>query len=239
MRNMMAEQEAGTVVKSQDAYGNWTNSKIWISEQETVRMSFARMQESTRKNGFGHSPALPQNVGQYGTYLVECKAAKIRALQRKIASKEAAANHQRPAVMKLYNGKQFDDGLSAVLGMPSAFNPIMVGPVLEHEQIDWPPASEYTKQREFYGNKAASLRQRAMWPFPRLNTPFHYDVIFPKGVTIPYGDRKMILAPRWDWISPLARRILYGNRDKNQIFVGQVRPIVAQLLNDIDSLDME
>ena len=84
--NALADFEAST--------GTWSYSKIWISEEERLRMNFSRMQERAHHAGLDKSPFLPQSVGEYAALLAEKKAAAAKSMRKKIQHSEEATQNR-------------------------------------------------------------------------------------------------------------------------------------------------
>ncbi|KKY31788.1 hypothetical protein UCDDA912_g08255 [Diaporthe ampelina] len=71
--------------------GSWSQSRIWFSEEERLRLNFARMQERAHHLGWDKSPFLPETVGEYAALLAERKAAEAKRIRKKIQQNEKAA----------------------------------------------------------------------------------------------------------------------------------------------------
>lgn len=71
--------------------GSWSQSRIWYSEEERLRLNFARMQERAHHLGWDKSPFLPETVGEYAALLAERKAAEAKRIRKKIQQNERAA----------------------------------------------------------------------------------------------------------------------------------------------------
>lgn len=71
--------------------GSWSQSRIWFSEEERLRLNFARMQEKAHHLGWDKSPFLPETVGEYAALLAERKAAEAKRIRKKIQQNEKAA----------------------------------------------------------------------------------------------------------------------------------------------------
>lgn len=64
--------------------GSWSQSRNWFSEQERLRLNFARMRERAYHLGWDTSPFLPETVGEYAALLAERKAAEAKRIRKKI-----------------------------------------------------------------------------------------------------------------------------------------------------------
>jgi hypothetical protein len=74
-----------------NSYGSWSQSRIWFSKEERLRLNFARMQEKAHHLGLDKSPFLPETVGEYAALLAERKAAEAKRIRKKIQLNEKAA----------------------------------------------------------------------------------------------------------------------------------------------------
>lgn len=70
--------------------GSWSQSRIWFSEEERMRLNFARMQEKAHHLGWDRSPFLPETVSEYAALLAERKAAEAKRIRKKIQQNEEA-----------------------------------------------------------------------------------------------------------------------------------------------------
>lgn len=68
--------------------GSWSQSRSWFSEQERLRLNFARMQEKAHHLGWDTSPFLPETVGEYAALLAERKAAEAKRIHKRIQQNE-------------------------------------------------------------------------------------------------------------------------------------------------------
>lgn len=219
-------------------HGNWSQSRIWFSEEGRLRLNFARMQERAHHLGLDKSPFLPETVGEYAALLAERKAAEAKRIRKKIQQNERVVQTQQdeetlvsqrsqlinancllfdealidelvqttprpPLQVQLFEGNMTTDGLSLVLAMETCFNEIPAD-APESERVDWPPDVEFKNWKSYRPRRPPGFARRrgsshrGVWPFPRTNIPLRPHDYFPNGV--PYSERKMILAPRWDWI---------------------------------------
>lgn len=82
-----------SVVDSESDYmnGRWSQSLIWYSEEERLRLNFSRMQERAHHLGLDKSPFLPESVRDYAALLAERKAAEVKRIRKKIQQNERAA----------------------------------------------------------------------------------------------------------------------------------------------------
>lgn len=220
-------------------HGNWSQSRIWFSDEERLRLNFARMQEKAHHLGLDKSPFLPETVGEYAAVLAERKAAEAKRIRKRIQQNERAAQIQQdeetlvshrsqlinanclffgealidefvqtrpppPLQVQLFEGNRTTDGLSPVLAMETCFNEIPAD-IPEFERVDWPPGVEFRNWKSYRPRPPPGFARRrgsshrGVWPFPRTNIPFRPNDCFPNN-KIPYSERKMILAPRWDWM---------------------------------------
>lgn len=247
------------------ARGSWSESRTWFSEQERLRLNFARLREKAHHLGLDKSPFLPETVGEYAALLAERKAAEAKRIRKKIQQNENAERIPRsevtmvshrsqlinanclffgealidefvqtspppPQQIELFDGKKARDGLSLVLAMETCFNEIP-NDTPESERVDWPPDAEF---RNWKGSRSRpppgfSRRRgsshRGVWPFPRTNAPFRPQDSFPNN-DIPYSERRMIFAPRWDWMPKFSKTI----PDESHI------PAASPLIADISLL---
>ncbi|POS71786.1 hypothetical protein DHEL01_v209818 [Diaporthe helianthi] len=226
--------------------GGWSQSRIWFSEEERLRLNFARMQEKAHHLGLDKSPFLPETVGEYAALLAERKAAEAKRIRKKIQQNEREARSQQdeetlvshrsqlinanclffgealidefvqtapppPLQIQLFEGNRMTAGLSQVLAMETCFNEIPAD-APESERVDWPPDVEFKNWKGFRPRPLPGFARRrgssyrGVWPFPRINVPFRPYDYFPKN-EIPYSERKMILAPRWDWMSRFSKML--------------------------------
>lgn len=120
---------------------SWSNSKVWISEEEKIRGRYSAMRTNAKHLGLENSPFLPKTPGEYAAVLAEKKADEAKKVAKKAQEKEEKVKVEQPL-----RGKNFGDGLSTVLAMDSAFNEI---PAYDNNTIDkyWPPAWAYFHQR--------------------------------------------------------------------------------------------
>ena len=227
-------------------HGSWSQSRIWFSEQERLRLNFARMHEKAHHLGLDNSPFLPETVSEYAALLAERKAAEAKRIRKKIQQNERAARIRQyeeamvshrsqlinanclffgealidefvqtapppPLQIQLFEGNRATDGLSSVLAMETCFNEIPAD-APDSERVDWPPDVEF---RNWKGSRPRpppgcarrrSSSHRGVWPFPRTNVPFRPQDSFPSN-DIPYSERRMIFAPRWDWIPRFSKTL--------------------------------
>lgn len=242
-----AQPSSGLLDSAYDlARGSWSESRTWFSEQERLRLNFARMREKAHHLGLDKSPFLPETVGEYAALLAERKAAEAKRIRKKIQQNEIAQRIPRsevtmvshrsqlinanclffgealidkfvqtspppPQQIELFDGKKARDGLSLVLAMETCFNEIPAD-TPESERVDWPPDVEFRNWKGsrprpppgFVRRRGGS--HRGVWPFPRTNVPFRPQDSFPNN-DIPYSERRMIFAPRWDWIPKFSKTI--------------------------------
>ncbi|KAI3390873.1 hypothetical protein diail_8462 [Diaporthe ilicicola] len=230
--------------EAKNAKGVWSQSRIWFSEEERLRINFARMQEKAHHLGWDKSPFLPETVGEYAALLAERKAAEAKRIRKKIQQNERAAqlrqdeeaivSHRCQLInanclffgealidefvqtapptqqqIELFKGKRASDGLSAVLAMESCFNEILTD-APDSERVDWPPDIEFRNWRGSRPRPAPGIARwrsnshRGVWPFPRTNVPYRPHDSFPNN-DIPYSQRKIVFAPRWDWMPKFAK----------------------------------
>ncbi|KAJ0124689.1 hypothetical protein J7T55_006030 [Diaporthe amygdali] len=224
--------------------GTWSQSRIWCSEEERLRVNFARMLERAHHLGWNKSPFLPESVGEYAALLAERKAEEAKRIRKKIKQNERVARLRREEEVmvshrsqlinanclffgealidqfvqkapppqqqiELFQGKKVVDGLSSVLAMESCFNEIPAD-APESERVEWPPDEEF---RNWRGSRPRpppgfarwrSSSHRGAWPFPRTNVPYRPQDTFPNN-DIPYSQRRMVFAPRWDWMPKFAK----------------------------------
>ena len=132
------------------------------------------------------------------------------------------------------------DRLSSVLAMESCFNAAPGAP--EHERVDWPPSAEFRSwkaSRPPPGPRWRSDSHRGPWPFPRVNLPFRPDETFDEGEEIPYGKRKIVFSPRWDW----APRFVKAREDESCMQAQEIsmtwlfvaNPVLADLVQEIQA----
>ncbi|ROW00551.1 hypothetical protein VSDG_03234 [Cytospora chrysosperma] len=234
------------------ATGTWSYSKIWVSEEERLRINFARMQENAHHTSLDRSPFFPQTPSEYAALLAEKKAAEAKRIRKRIQHSEETVQHRHDEVetetttqpqvqnMELLLGKKMKDGLSLVLAMESCFNEIP--DTAETEKVDWPPSSEFRSWKASQpppGKRWRSDSHSGAWPFPRINMPYKSDKsddISDNG-EIPYSKRKMVFAPRWDWAPRFVRMTdEEGHMPVSEIsmtWLFVVNPILADLVQDI------
>ncbi|ROV97102.1 hypothetical protein VMCG_07459 [Cytospora schulzeri] len=230
-----------------EATATWSYSKIWVSEEERLRINFARMQEKAYHSSLDKSPFLPQTASEYAALLAEKKAAEAKRIRKRIqhseehrhdeVEMETAMSAVHKFELQLFWGRKINDGLSSVLAMETCFNEIPDTP--GDERVDWPPSSEFRSwkaSRPPPGTRWRSDSHRGAWPFPRINTPFKPDETFDDG-KIPYSKRKMVFAPRWDW----APRLVKTRDEEAHMPVAEisitwlfnVNPILADFIREI------
>lgn len=73
-----------SVVDFIDTTGTWTYSKIWVSEEERLRIKFMRIQENAHHASLDKSPFFPQNVSEYAALLAEKKTTEAERIRKKI-----------------------------------------------------------------------------------------------------------------------------------------------------------
>lgn len=124
-----------------DINTSWSNSKVWVSEEEKIRGRFSTMRTNAKHLGLENSPFLPKTPGEYAAVLAEKKANGAKKVAKKAQGKEENVKVEQP-----FRGKKFGDGLSTVLAMDSAFNEI---PAYDNNTVDkyWPPAWAYFQQK--------------------------------------------------------------------------------------------
>lgn len=230
--------------EAENMNGTWSQSRIWFSKEERLRVNFSRMQEKAHHLGWDKSPFLPETVGEYAALLAEKKAAEAKRIRKKIQQNQNAArlrqdgdamvSHRSQLInanclffgeaiieefvqtaplpeqqIEPFKGKRARDGLSLVLAMESCFNEIPTD-APESERVDWPPDAEFRNWRGsrprpppgFTRWRGNSLR--GAWPFPRTNAPYRPQDSFPNN-DIPYSQRRIVFAPRWDWMPKFAK----------------------------------
>lgn len=74
--------------------GSWSQSRIWYSEHERLRLNFARMQEKAHHLGLDKSPFLPETVGEYAAVLAERRAAEAERIRKKIQQNQRVARNR-------------------------------------------------------------------------------------------------------------------------------------------------
>lgn len=227
------------VLDSQNDYmnGSWSQSRIWFSEEERLRLNFARMHEKAHHLGWDKSPFLPETVGEYAALLAERKAAEAKRIRKKIQqNEEAIVSHRSQLIntnclffgealideivqtpprqkmqIELFKGGRARDGLSSVLAMESCFNEIPAD-LPDSDRVDWPPDAEF---RSWKGS-----RPRPPPGFARRRSSSHRGVWpFPRtnvpyrpqdsfpNNDIPYSQRRIIFMPRWDWMPKFAKTL--------------------------------
>ncbi|KAL1883931.1 hypothetical protein Daus18300_000039 [Diaporthe australafricana] len=245
--------------------GTWSQSRIWFSKEERLRINFARMQEKAHHLGCDKSPFLPETVGEYAALLAERKAAEAKRIRKRIQQNQKAArlrqdeeamvSHRSRLVnanclffgealidefvqtapppqqqIELFEGKRARDGLSSVLAMESCFNEIPTD-APESERVDWPPDAEFRNWRGSRPRPPPGLARRrcnshgGSWPFPRTNVPYRPQDSFLNN-DIPYSQRRIVFAPRWDWMPKFARVL----PDESDI------PVAEPFITDVSTL---
>lgn len=244
------------------ARGSWSESRTWFSEQERLRLNFARLREKAHHLGLDKSPFLPETVGEYAALLAERKAAEAKRIRKKIQQNENAEQIPRsevtrvshrsqlinanclffgealidkfvqtspppPRQIELFDGKKARDGLSLVLAMETCFNEIP-NDTPESERVDWPPDAEFRNWKGSRPRPPPGLARRrgsshrGVWPFPRTNVPFRPQDSFPNN-DIPYSERRMIFAPRWDWMPKFSKTI------PDESHIPATEPLIADI----------
>ncbi|KAF3765491.1 hypothetical protein M406DRAFT_329397 [Cryphonectria parasitica EP155] len=81
--------------KSRGGNGSWTNSTTWISEEEKLRVDFARMKEAAGHLGLRKSPYFPRNISEYVEARNHAILRKARLLKESIRGREAAMRPEK------------------------------------------------------------------------------------------------------------------------------------------------
>lgn len=81
-----------------DTTGTWTYSKIWVSEEERLRINFTRMQEKAHHTNMDKSPFFPRNVSEYAALLAEKKATEAERIRKRIQHNEETVRDEFPSL---------------------------------------------------------------------------------------------------------------------------------------------
>lgn len=76
-----------SVVDFIDTTGTYCYSKIWVSEEERMRINFKRAKERAHRNDFDKSPFFPQNVAEYTALVAEKEATEEATEVERICKK--------------------------------------------------------------------------------------------------------------------------------------------------------
>ncbi|PFH60531.1 hypothetical protein XA68_10811 [Ophiocordyceps unilateralis] len=147
---------------------SWTRSRRWMSNEMKERVGFLKTMTNLRHIKAEKSPFVPQSLTELAAFKAEVAEANRRRLERAVGRRQAelqlkqgqgGAKSTEVRVGKLFRGKQFHDGKSAVFASDNCFNEL-TGPSETHN--DWPSLTELKGE----GNRRGESHHRRL-PRPR------------------------------------------------------------------------
>ncbi|KAI1869265.1 uncharacterized protein JN550_005895 [Neoarthrinium moseri] len=163
-------------------YGNFTQTKTWVSEEEMARVQYEKCMANLRYMGFDRFPLYPMTFQEWVACKAECAYSKVMLAKRKLDDMQTALNKERASVASgdhsnitsLGSDTQLAEKLQHISQMDE-HSPVLARRTIWHPGFTSQPIADWPSYKEFKAEgddrQKGQRNYRRMLPLPKPREP--------------------------------------------------------------------